>query len=203
MIWIKAGTAQQKHPPEIASFNPRNSSSEPSQGENKSLCTASQVGGSELLFCAIKHAHLCLDVPSLWNTCFVGIMEFFGPWFYERQYFHNPVNMDISKWLPAGTNGTGTNLVPDGTLYNLQTSWSPLNEPAPASGQVLGQWGMVNPDRHLRWGFGSDVSSLDCLTNCKRWRQISILLVEHLLEMHSITWRWPDDSPHLQASLKP
>lgn len=117
MIWIKAGTAQQKHPPEIASFNLRNSSSEPSQGENKSLCTASQVGGSEQLFCAIKHAHLCLDVPSLWNTCFVGIMEFFGPWFYERQYFHNPVNVDISKWLPAGTNGTGTNLVPDGSLY--------------------------------------------------------------------------------------
>lgn len=85
---------------------------------------------------------------SLWNTCFVGLMEFFGPWFYERQYFHNPVNVDISKWLPAGTNGTGTNLIPDGTLYTLQTSWSPLNARAPASGQVLGQWGMVNQERH-------------------------------------------------------
>lgn len=46
---------------------------------------------------------------NLWNSCFVEIMKFFGPWFHERQYFHNPVNMGISKWLQAGTNGTGTN----------------------------------------------------------------------------------------------
>lgn len=46
---------------------------------------------------------------NLGNSCLVGIREFFGPWFYERQYFHNSVNVDIGKWLQDETNGTGTN----------------------------------------------------------------------------------------------
>lgn len=128
---------------------------------------------------------------SLWNTCFVGLMEFFGPWFYERQYFHNPVNVDISKWLPAGTNGTGTNLIPDGTLYTLQTSRSPLNERAPAWGQVLGQWGTVNPDRHqLRLQIQHSVLwTAHTQQTRKANLHLDDRLYERLLEMHSITWR--------------
>ena len=29
-------------------------------------------------------------------------MEFFGPWFYERQYFHSPVNTGISNDFRLG-----------------------------------------------------------------------------------------------------
>lgn len=46
--------------------------SEPSQGDNTSLWVASQgqheVGGSGQFLCAMRHAHLCLDVPTIYES---------------------------------------------------------------------------------------------------------------------------------------
>lgn len=110
-------TAKKKkrtHPPEIASFHLRNSSFRAfSRWQHTPLY--GQPGGACIRW--KRAVSLCLEActplsrcaDDLWNSCFVEIMKFFGPWFYERQYFHNPVNMGISKWLQAGTNGTGTN----------------------------------------------------------------------------------------------
>lgn len=92
-------------------------------------CGRPARGSVRLVKVGISLCHeACTLLPrcayNLWNSCFVEIMQFFGPWFYERQYFHNPVYMD-SKWLHAETNGTGTNEILDGKLYTLPTSQSP------------------------------------------------------------------------------
>lgn len=113
MIWTKAGTAQQKHPPEITSFHLRNSSFR-AFSRWQHIPLGGQPGAAWGWWkWAVSLCHeACTSLPrcayNLWKSCFVEIMQFFGPWFYERQYFHHPVYMD-SKWLQAGTNGTGTN----------------------------------------------------------------------------------------------
>lgn len=70
----------------------------------------------------------------------------------------------------------------------LNTRWETLHPPnfpespqwAPASGQVLGQWDMVNPWRRQSWSLKLDVSFSDCHTHCKHLKQISILMVDKL-----------------------
>lgn len=103
MMWTKAGTAQQKHPPEIASFHLRNPSFR-AFSRWQQIPVDGQPGAAWGWWeWAVSLCHeACTPLPrcayNLWNSCFVEIMQFFGPWFYERQSFHNPVSMD-SKWL--------------------------------------------------------------------------------------------------------
>lgn len=72
MLWIQAWDYTAETPTWDSELQLETHLSEPFQYDNESLCMASQgeheVGGSEQFLCTIKHARICLDVPTIYET---------------------------------------------------------------------------------------------------------------------------------------